>query len=535
MKLSHRLRRALRLRRIPGPSNPCPGLAARVSPWRALPGGGRGTPPRHLAWAASLACASGAFAAEPVKESPGASSVRLETAGPFNSKLRLEVYDRVRGEMTDWFGDPVAQGKVVPKESSYAFMANKFQLGLRFSSEPVEAFVQFQDTVLAGLPDNGVGLGAVYYANTHHTTANGATLRQGWAKLKMNDFFLSGGRQLYSDAAQGAARNKTLKWIQDYRWAQRLIGPWDYTHTGRSFDGGSLGYISDDFEVSGFAFLPTAGGFDIDGMSEISQITVAGATANLRDSGLFGNTLGRLSYYYYSDDRNLVAADNRPEAVRTSTKAEPIEVHTLALSAAHTLPLGPGVVDGMFYGFGQVGDWQGLNHGAWAYGVELGYQLPEVWGSPWLRAGINSGSGDNNPGDGDHGTFFQMLPTVFLYAQFPFYNMMNNQDVFLQALLKPHPMVNLRMDFHWLKLNESRDLLYAGSGATNDTFFGYAGTPTGGFDELAYLAHLSVNLKPTDYLSFNVHYAHAFGQEVIAAQYSDRQGDYAFVEACLSF
>ena len=279
---------------------------------------------------------------------------------------------------------------------------------------------------------------------------------------------------------------------------------------------------------------PTAGSKST-ACTEISQVTVAGATANLRDSGRFGNTLARLSYYYYSDDRGLVATDNRPEPERKQSKAQSIEIHTVGASAAHVLAIGPGLADGMFYGFGQFGNWQNQDHGAWAYGVELGYQLPDVWASPWLRTGINSGSGDANANDRNHDTFFQLLPTAWLYAQFPFYNMMNNQDVFVQALLKPHPMVNVRFDFHWLSVNQSRDLVYAGSGATSDKVFGYAGTPTGGFDDLAYLTHVMVNVKPTEYLSFNVFYGHAFGQDIINAQYTGKQGNYAFVEANLSF
>ena len=81
-------------------------------------------------------------------------------AGPYNSKLRLEINERIRGEFADWFGDPVVQGKPVAKDSDYSFMGNKFQLGLRFTTEPFEAFAQFQDTLITGLPDNGVGLGS---------------------------------------------------------------------------------------------------------------------------------------------------------------------------------------------------------------------------------------------------------------------------------------------------------------------------------------------------------------------------------------
>jgi len=505
MRHDHRLWRAVRLRCIPG---------ALIS----------------LSLAGNVATS-----AEYAKDAKASEPWRAEVNGPFDTKLRLEVNERIRGEFVDWFGDPIVNGNVTPKESSYNFVGNKFQLGLRLKGEPFEAFAQFQDTVITGLPENGVGVGSVYFANTPHSTQNSAFLRQGWLKLKHDGFYVGGGRQLYSDAAQGTARQKNLKWIQDYRLAQRLIGPFEYTHAGRSFDGGTLGYLSDNFEVAGFAFMPTFGGFEINGMDTITDINVAGATLNLRDSEAVGNTIAQLSYYYYSDDRNLLVTDNRSPVARAQTRGQALEIHTLGVSAAHVLPIGPGLADGMVYGYGQVGDWQNLDHGAWAYGAELGYQLPDLWGSPWMRAGINSGSGDSNPNDRDHQTFFQMLPTAWLYAQFPFYNMMNNQDVFVQALLKPHSMVNLRLDFHWLKVNESRDFVYSGSGATSDKVFGYVGTPTGGSSDLAYLTHFMVNVKPLDYLAFNIFYGHAFGQDVINAQYTGKQGNYGFVEAIVSF
>ncbi|MCI0668379.1 MAG: alginate export family protein [Methylococcaceae bacterium] len=485
---------------------------------------------------ASLALTTGSAASaeyvakDPKKPEPW----KAETNGPYGTKWRLELNNRLRGEFVDWFGDQTVNGG--PRDSTYNFMGNKFQLGVRVKGEPFEAFAQFQDTVIAGLPSNGVGVGSVYFANTPRTTQNGAFLRQGWLKLKYDGFYVSGGRQLYSDQAQGAATNKSLKWIQDFRLAQRLIGPFEYTHVGRSFDGGTLGYLSDDFEVGGFAFIPTFGGFEINGNKNIPDINIAGVTLNLRDSKTIGNTIGQLSYYYYGDTRNLVVTDNRPAAVRARTKGQSLDIHTLGVSAAHVLPIGSGLADGMFYGYGQFGNWQNQNNGAWAYGVEFGYQLPDVWGSPWLRAGVNSASGDSNPNDGNHNTFFQLLPTAWLYAQFPFYNMMNNQDVFVQAIVKPHPKVNVRLDFHWLRVNESNDLLYSGAGATSDSFFGYAGAPTGGSVNLAYLTHFMVNFKPLDYLSFNMFYAHAFGQSIInKQQYSGSQGNYGFLEAIVSF
>ncbi len=453
---------------------------------------------------------------------------QLKTQGPYATQWRLELSDRLRGEFVDWFDAST-------RESTYNFTANKFQLGLRVLHPHLESFIQFQDTFLTGLPKSGVGIGANYFLNTPETTQNRAFLRQGWARLKYGPFYLQGGRQLYADSAQGAATQPALKWIQDFRLAQRLIGPFDYTHTGRSFDGGSVGVLTEDFELTGFAFLPTSGGFEIAGQSTISAVQLAGITLSLRDSKRFGPTLGRLFWTYYADGRRLLATDNRPLVKRQTTKTQDIRVHTLGASAARLWTFEPGTLDIVGYFYGQFGAWQTQDHRAWAYGVEAGYQFSDLWGAPWLRAGVNTGSGDSSPSDGTHKTFFQMLSTPWLYAMFPFYNMMNNQDVFAQLILKPHSIVTLRADFHWLKLKESKDLVYAGAGATSDRVFGFSGSPSGGSRELAYLAHILLNIKPLPYLGFNFLYAHAFGQEALDPQFSGRQGNYGFAEMVVTF
>ena len=172
---------------------------------------------------------------------------------------------------------------------------------------------------------------------------------------------------------------------------------------------------------------------------------------------------------------------------------------------------------------------------AWAYGAELGYRLDGAWAKPWMRIGINSGSGDGDPLDDEHTTFFQILPTAWLYARFPFFNMMNNQDVFAQWILEPHPMLSTQLDFHWLRLNASQDLAYFGGGATKNDFFGYGGVATNGRNELAYLIHTMITIRPTAFLTLNGLYAHAWGQGVIDQAFADDGGDYGFLEAVVAF
>jgi len=158
-----------------------------------------------------------------------------------------------------------------------------------------------------------------------------------------------------------------------------------------------------------------------------------------------------------------------------------------------------------------------------------------TWANPWLRAGINSGSGDNNPWDNTHGTFFQMIPSTPIQSPFPFYNLMNNQDVFVQLLARPLPNVGLRLDFHWLNLNAGNDLWYTGSGAGSNTDFGYFGAPGYGQNSLAYLTHIGGVIFLSQELKLNVFYGHAFGQEVIRSNYSGAAGDFGLLEVVYGF
>jgi len=122
--------------------------------------------------------------------------------------------------------------------------------------------------------------------------------------------------------------------------------------------------------------------------------------------------------------------------------------------------------------------------------------------------------------------------TARLYALTPFFNLMNNQDVFAQLVLKPLASVAVRIDYHYLEVAAADDLLYAGGGAGEpDRIFGYAGFPARGHDAVAHLADLTVIWDVNRHLQLWVYYGHAFGGDVIDAQFpASGELDYAFLE-----
>ncbi|MBY0276427.1 alginate export family protein [Candidatus Binatia bacterium] len=457
--------------------------------------------------------------------------------GPMASTIGVEVSDQFRGEFVDWFATP-ADSPI--KNFRYNFLGNRFKLGLRVKRDPFEVFVQYQHSLLDNLPEGGPGPGGAYFANTRHTFQESSILRAAWARLKVPEFAdgrlsVQGGRQTYSDGAEAVPKDPTLQWLVQNRIGQRLIGPFEYTMVGRSFDGGILAYQGDQVNVTGFGFKPTQGGYEINANPEIPGITVGGLAFTMRDTELVQGTTGRFFWIQYEDHRDIVFLDNQPLPVREAEKGKGASIATIGANVEHVHDVGPGRLDLLGWGVGQFGSWLSQDQRAWAYAIEAGYQLPDVWAKPWMRIGIDSGSGDTNPNDDVHGTFFQLLPTSRQYAQFPFYNLMNNQDVFAQWLLLPSSQVNVRADLHWLRVNASEDLSYSGSGATKEDFFGYAGVPAKGRNNLAYLTDVAVTYTPIAPLTFYAYYGHAFGQGVINANFNGTQANFGYVEAILKF
>jgi len=128
-----------------------------------------------------------------------------------------------------------------------------------------------------------------------------------------------------------------------------------------------------------------------------------------------------------------------------------------------------------------------------------------------------------------------MIPTARLYALSPFYNMMNNQDMFLQGIVRPLPGLSAAASGHWLRATESADQWYAGGGATSSTFFGYSGIASQGRHELSYLTDLELTYTFNKHLSVYTYYGHAFGQGIVSANFVGDSADYGYLETTVSF
>ena len=460
-------------------------------------------------------------------------------ADDWRDRVTLTLSDRTRGEFVDWFRPPP---KVAPPDAQrYAFFANQLRLGARVTLPHVQAVVEMQDTRLANLPSDAslpppqgnLGTGATYFANTHQTSQGEPFLKQGFLTLRRRGLAATFGRFEYRDGLETLPGDATLATLERTRIAERLVGPFDFTHVTRSFDGGRVAYDRPGWNATAFAAVPTQGGFEVSANRELEGIWLAGLALTAKRLPDAPPADVRLFWLYYEDDReDVLKTDNRPLAVRRADR-DAIAIHTWGGHAVTAIEAGPGIVDLLAWSAIQWGSWGLQEHAAWAWAFEGGYQLPRLPAAPWLRVGWDRSSGDDDPTDGHHRSFFQLLPTARTYAQFPFYNLMNSSDVFTELVLEPHPRLTLRTDWHWLQLTDSHDLWYQGGGATNGDLFGYAGSPAGGHRDLAHLVDLSLTLQVLEQLTLGGYYGHAFGGGVIGQSFVGRDADYAFVEATL--
>jgi len=448
-----------------------------------------------------------------------------------------------RHEFYNWFEAPDQPND----NNDYSYFFTRSLLGLSLTLPNLKAYVQGQDVHMWGLPDDAVaaapagtlGPGAVYYAHGGQEDFHSTIIRQ--AYLEIPRLFVSGlsaraGRFDYVDGLEVTYDDPKVKWLKEMRLAERLIGPFTWSSFNRSFDGAKVVFDHDVFNLTGFASHPTQGGFENDAHESMEDIDLAAVTLTMKYNKnlCLPNSEGRLFYMYYGDDRTMAKVDNAPAG--SGPNQGDIEIHTIGMHWLATHKTSSGVLDGIFWGAYQTGDWGTLDHEAWAAAAEMGYQFTQYPWTPWIRAGYFVSSGDPDPSDGDHETFYQMLPTARKYALFPFFNLMNNEDLFVQAIFKPLQQLSVRSDLHFLRLHEDDDRWYQGAGATREEdIFGYQGRPSNGDENLGTLLDITLNYTINKHFSVMLYGGHMFGSDVIENSYDDEDASMGYVEVTFAF
>jgi hypothetical protein len=402
-----------------------------------------------------------------------------------------------------------------------------------------------QPTIL-GLPADAVapaplgqlGMGATYYA-ANNNSVNNASIFPKQAYVQFNHLgpaTLKLGRFEFFDGFEAKSSDATVTTIIRTRIASRLISNFAFTAVQRTFDGVHLTWTSGSHNVTAFAARPTEGVFQVDGLRELDIQTYY---ASYNRSVTRPNGAGSLRVFgigYVDTRSNVVKTDNRSLAAQAADK-EPIALGTWGADYVHVVNTTNGsTFDIIGWGAVQTGAWGKLTQRSAAVVGEAGWQSTASGLKPWVSGGYSWGSGDSDPNDSTHGTFFQLLPTPRPYARFPFYNMMNNADVYTTLSIKPVPKLAVRSELHGLRLANAADLWYLGGGAYQQSTFGYQGRPSNGRANLATVWDISADYPLTRFLDATAYYAHAWGQGVVSAIYPNGpNGQLAYFETTIHF
>jgi hypothetical protein len=380
---------------------------------------------------------------------------------------RIDLNIAVRSRLESW--DAFAM-------DTDSFIGTRTRLKVQYKwREQLVLVGEVQDVRVASLDSDGTG-GLANYRNAADGdhNAHGTDVHLLWAEFRPTPAtFFRVGRQDLKVGPEVTYPELDWRYLKTQRLGERLIGSVGFSHEERAADGITLGWDFGGHQLLAFAAQPTSGVFEVDNAYRaLHDVTYEGAEWTVKRGTWLANT----------DFTGFAIAyqDTRPPVDGGLTHG--LSLVTFGGSGLGVYPLGPGKVDVLLYGAGQLGSYDRLDHAAWAVFLEAGYQLPEFLLQPWLRAGLNIGSGDSDPTDGDHQTFFNMIPTNHIYYGFADQvELPNLMNPFVQLRLTPHPMVALNLFAHWFRLTRSSDSRYAGSGVYNLDTFGFTAAPSRGF------------------------------------------------------
>jgi hypothetical protein len=449
------------------------------------------------------------------------------------SPVSITVYDRTRVDTVQWF-------TATPSSEVYGYLESLLRIGIAQKRKTFDWQLELTQPSELLLPDDAVspvtaqgqlGLGGTYYASNNNQTNNAAAaLKQGFIRFHGSSpgQSLRIGRFEFFDGQETTPKDKDLLYLQTNRMAARMIGNFGFSNGQRSFDGIDGHYNGKTWDLTAMGARADQGVFNVNANPELNVDLqyLAYSKYDFHDHFLW-----RVFAMDYHDGRTgLTKTDNRALAVRQADHKN-IRIGSYGADFLTTVPAGGGRLDLLGWGVLQNGNWGVLNHHAGAAAVEGGFHATQLPTAPWLRGGFVRSTGDNNPTDNQHNTFFQVLPTPRTYARFPFYNMMNSKDQFVQLIDKPAKKLELRTDLHFLQLTANNDLWYQGGGAYDNKVFGYVGRPANLHSSFSSVFDASADYRVTGNIALTAYYAHAWGKSVVAAIYPvGKTAQYGYME-----
>lgn len=433
------------------------------------------------------------------------------------------------------------------RDRNYHLLADRLALTLKHQ-QPWTTFTATVNAVkFLNLPDDtSFGSASTYTANDNRegdTKVYFRTLNLSFKRI--GDQGMSGtiGRFDYSNGTEWKGRNPTIEWVKGNRVSDRLFGLPTWTMFQRSMNGVILKRDNGRFHGAASAWMPTAGTYSKQAGDIINDVKVLTLAGTFKFDTVIPHQEIQVFGYNYDDNRPIVAprADNvvtgAPQQQKASTDGIDVSVRTYGVSAAGAYDLPGGILDTMIWLAWQTGDWYELTHRANAFAIEAGYQWSKAAWKPWLRFGLNQSSGDSDPNDGTHGTFFVMLPSR-KHSNCNAYNQMNLRDFLVQLMARPSTRTQLCLDYHRLRLKEGADRWYSGGGAmaNTGTVNGFTARKTGGRSDLGSVVDFTASYALEKRVRLNLFVSRFKGGDAVENTYAAvRNQSFSYLELVTEF
>jgi Alginate export len=465
-----------------------------------------------------VTCYSSAFAGGPPP--PAITLQKPPEASPLcfaNGELCFDVQERLRFEARENNFDFDDSVDSVTDDS---FLLSRFRIGAAF--KPVDwlkFYVQGQDSreFFSQRPNIPGALGA--------EGDDTFDLRQGYVQLGPKEWNLTAGRQVlaYGD--------------------ERLIGPSDWNNFSRTFDAAKLHFEASK-TTSIDLFASTLVVIDRHSFNQSDLFNGDELHRDLVFSGIYFTTGAiepvTLDLYVLGLDQargnnaNLEGAlfllpagaaggnfNDRTDfaTLGTRIKADPKKLSGFEFEGEFALQAGTVADLDLFAGAVHVGG---------------GYNFVDCPWKPRIFLEYNFASGDDDPTDGDDGTFQNLFPTAHkFYGFMDLFGWQNIHNPALDFRVKPHEKFTVDVWTNAFWLVTTNDSLYRKNGLSRvrpltplaQSADNYAGTEI----------DLTFTFQPIKPLAFQVGYSHFFAGDYLSDTGAGDDADFGYVQAMVTF
>ncbi len=461
----------------------------------------------------------------------------LPATAPSGSPV-LSIMLRERGDALQWFS-------AVPNPETYAYGESLLRIAVAQRIQRIDWQLEMSTNAQLALPTDAVspndaqgqlGSGGTYYAaNSNNSFPAAISFKTGFLRYHfLNDKGLARlGRIEFTDGAETTPKNTALAWVQTNRVAQRLIANFGFNNSQRALDGVDFKVGGTNWDITAMGSRVVEGVFKMTQNQELNvDVQYLAYSRYLKEQRVLLRGFGLA---YHDGRTGILKVDNRSAAARALDRKN-IRIGTYGGDMIAALSVHGQTLDLMVWGVGQNGSWGTLDHKAGAFAVEAGLRAETLPSKPWLRGGIMRSTGDSNSTDGVHNTYFQVLPSPRSYARFPYFNMMNSRDEFVQLIDKPSPRLEIRTDLHFLQLTSPGDLWYLSGGAYDNKSFGYTGRPSNNRSSFSSLYDISADYALTQQVTLTAYYARALGKTVVKSIYPvEKNANFGYIELIYHF